>query len=269
LTRITDTFSNLKQKQEGALIAFIMGGDPSPKHTSIIADAIIESGADILEIGVPFSDPIADGPVIQESSDRALNSGTTINNVLDIVKQIRKKHDIPLLLLSYYNPIFKFQVNNFISKANNAGVDGVIIPDLPIEESLEYLDAAKKYNIDTVFLATPATSVKRLKQISLLTSGFLYLVSLYGVTGSKHNFDVSVKNIISQTRTSIDSSVNLAVGFGVSTPDDVFSIIRAGANGAIVGSALVDIIANNDNFEKMIEQLKDYVKNLKAATYRS
>ena len=106
MTRITDTFSNLKQKQEGALIAFIMGGDPSPKHTSIIADAIIESGADILEIGIPFSDPIADGPVIQESSDRALNSGTTINNVLDIVKQIRKKHDIPLLLLSYYYPIF-------------------------------------------------------------------------------------------------------------------------------------------------------------------
>ena len=207
MTRITNTFSNLKKKREGALIAFIMGGDPSPEYTHIIADAIIEGGADILEIGVPFSDPIADGPIIQESSDRALKSGTTINHVLEIVKQIRKKHDIPLLLLSYYNPIFKFKVNNFISKASDAGVDGVIIPDLPIEESAEYLKAAKIYNVDTVFLATPATSVNRLKQISSLTSGFLYLVSLYGVTGSKTDFDISVKNIISRARNSINSSV--------------------------------------------------------------
>ena len=122
--------------------------------------------------------------------------------------------------------------------------------------------------MDTVFLATPATSVNRLKQISSLTSGFLYLVSLYGVTGSKTDFDISVKSIISRARNSINSSVNLAVGFGVSTPDDVFSIIREGANGAIVGSALVDIVANNDNdSEKIIEQLKDYVKSLKSATY--
>ena len=189
MNTISNTFNHLKNRGEGALIAYVAGGDPNQKYSLKIIESMIEGGADIIEIGVPFSDPIADGPTIQASVLRALNSGTTFNSILDIVNNINKISDVPIVLLTYYNSIFKHGVNNFLTRAADAGVQGIIVPDLPVEEATELREMAKINNIDTIFLATPTTSTDRLQNVIESTTGFLYLVSRYGVTGAKKNIE--------------------------------------------------------------------------------
>jgi len=264
---IDETFRELKKRKEGALIAFITGGDPTPKYTPKLIEALIDGGVDMLEIGVPFSDPIADGPTIQAANYRSLNANTTPHIIFDIVRESKKRIDVPIALLTYYNILFKMGVKNFLEGASRHCVDGLIIPDLPIEEAEEYRETAEINGIDTIFLATPSTSIDRLKDILGFVSGFIYLVSVFGVTGARDRVSQLTKRTIRRFHSYTVKSVPLAVGFGISKPDHVSSVIGCGAEGAITGSAFVKIIEDNlDKPNRMVEEIRALAKKLKTAT---
>jgi tryptophan synthase alpha chain len=270
MREIAKTFKRLKAKGEGGLIAYVTAGDPKPSLTSRIVEAIIKGGADIIELGIPFSDPIADGPTIQAATVRALKAGTTPKQVLDIAGEIKKRWKKPLVILTYYNPIFRMGLKNFFEYASKNDVDGVIVPDLPIEEADEYKKIAESYKIDTIFLATPSTSTARLKQIVQFSSGFLYLVSVFGVTGTRkiiHEFTLDmIKRAVSTTK----EKVSLAVGFGISKPEHIIKLLKNGADAAIVGSGFVRIIEEKHNQNnEMIKALEKYTKDLKTATKKT
>jgi len=267
MTTIRAAFERAKSKGNGALIGYIMAGDPSPEATPKIADALISGDIDILELGLPFSDPIADGPTIQAASIRALAAGTTPIRVLEIAKQIRLKHDVPIVIMTYYNPIFRMGLDKFFSCAKECSVDGVIVPDLPVEEAQEYRKAASKTGIDTIFLVAPSTSKERLASIVDASSGFLYLVSHFGVTGAQTTIENSTIDLVKRILPFTSGCLPLAVGFGVSKPEHVTCIIGAGADGVIVGSAFINIIQKNRlDLEKMDNELKATASKLKAAT---
>jgi tryptophan synthase alpha chain len=264
MSNIAKAFQKAKAQGNGALIGYIMAGDPTPEHTIKIADALIKGGVDILELGLPFSDPIADGPTIQAAGLRALNAGTTPLKVLEMAGQIKQLHDMPIVIMTYYNPVFKLGVNKFLGSAKEHMVDGFIVPDLPVEEATDYKTAAKKHGLDTIFLAAPSTTNKRLTKIVSASSGFLYLVSRYGVTGAKTTVEDSTVQLIKRIQPFTDRKIPLAVGFGISTPKHVEQIIAAGADAAIVGSAFINIIQNNS--PTMHKELQATAKALKAAT---
>jgi len=267
MNNIKTAFQKMKSQGNGALIGYITAGDPNPEATLKIADALIGGGVDILELGLPFSDPIADGPTIQAASIRALKAGTTPIKVLEIAKQIRKKHDVPTVIMTYYNPIFKMGLDRFFSCAKECLISGVIVPDLPVEEAEEYRKAANKVGIDTIFLAAPSTSKERLANIVDASSGFLYLVSHFGVTGAQAAMEDSTIELVKQVLPFTSGRVPLAVGFGVSKPEHVARIIGAGADGVIVGSAFINIIQkNSSNIEKLQNELKSTACKLKLAT---
>jgi tryptophan synthase alpha chain len=267
MSGISKAFKALKTRKEGALIGYIMAGDPTPKLTPKIADALIRGGVDILELGLPFSDPIADGPTIQAASLRALNAGTTPKTVLGIVKQIKGKHDVPVIVMTYYNPVFKMGLKEFFCAAKASFVDGVIVPDLPIEEARDYRQAATAEDIDTVFLAAPSTSNERLGKIVACSSGFLYLVSHFGVTGAKNAMEDSTLILVKRVMPYTTERIPLAVGFGVSKPEHVKRLITAGADGVIVGSAFINIISKNmGDAVKMCTEIEKTAKKLKEAT---
>jgi tryptophan synthase alpha chain len=260
-------FKRLKDQSSGALIAYIMCGDPKPEYTPKIARALIHGGVDILELGLPFSDPIADGPTIQAAGVRALKAGTTPKTVLETAKQIKNQHHIPIAIMTYYNPVFRMGLDVFFRSAKNCGVDGVIVPDLPVDEAQDYKKTAETHGIDTIFLAAPSTSVKRLQKIVKSTTGFLYLVSTFGVTGERSNVQNSTIDLIKKFKPYTAKRIPLAVGFGISTEEHVKTVIRNGADGAIVGSAFVNIINRNQgNQEKMLEELEEKARALKAST---
>jgi tryptophan synthase alpha chain len=267
MKKIAKVFERLKAQENGALIGYVTGGDPEPKYTPVIAEALINGGVDILELGIPFSDPIADGPTIQAASVRALKAGTTAKTVLGIAREIREKHDIPIVCMTYYNLIFRMGLENFLRLARDCGVDGVIVPDLPLEEAKDYQRAAGVCGVDTIFLAAPSTSMQRLRKIVHCTSGFLYLVSHFGVTGEKAAVETSTIKLIKKVLPYTRGQVPLAVGFGVSKPEHAGRIIEAGADGVIVGSAFVNIIHRNlETVDIMLEELRDAACKLKAAT---
>ncbi|MBO3769349.1 MAG: tryptophan synthase subunit alpha [Thermoproteota archaeon] len=264
---ISERFQELKKQNEGALIAYVTGGDPSPKYTPKIVEALVKGGVDIVEIGIPFSDPIADGPVIQASDVRALNAGTTPNTVLNIVREVKKTSEIPIVLLTYYNIIFRKGVGRFLEDASKSGVDGIIVADLPVEEAEEYKENAEKNGIDTIFLASPSTSSSRLEKILRMTSGFLYLISVFGVTGIREHVSQITIQTLKRLRHYTVNRIPLAVGFGISKPEHVKSIISYGADGAIVGSAFVKLIEEKyGDLTNILEALTSYAKSLKAAT---
>ena len=249
------------------MIAFLTAGDPRPALTPKLVE-ILSKHADVIELGIPFSDPIADGPTIQRAADRALRRGTTPETALRIVKQIRRESEIPLVILTYYNILQKPGVGNFVRKLSNAGVDGLIIPDLPLEEAGELLNASREHGVDIIFLAAPTTPRERLERICLASSGFLYIVSLLGVTGAREELSASVYPLIKKVKKI--SKVPVAVGFGISKPEQVASVIRAGADGAIVGSAFVNIIEKNlKNEKRMLSEIDRFAKALKAAARTS
>jgi len=264
MSSITKTFQDVKARGEGALIGYIMAGDPNPESTLKIVDALIKGGLDILELGLPFSDPIADGPTIQGASLRAINAGATPMKVLEIAKQIKTTHDIPVVVMTYYNPVFKFGLDKFLRAAKTHMVDGFIVPDLPVEESVDYRKAAGAHGLDTIFLASPSTSNERLSRIIDASSGFLYLVSRYGVTGEQTSVEDSTVQLIRQVKPFTSGKVPLAVGFGISKPEHVKRIVAAGADGAIVGSAFINIIKKNA--DTMLEELQATAKALKIET---
>ncbi len=267
MSRINERISGLKEKGEGALISYVTAGDPDPSYTPSIVEAMIKGGADIIELGVPFSDPIADGPTIQAAAVRALKAGTKTRTVLRIVEEIRDRIDNPIILLSYYNPIFRMGLRSFFESCVACGIDGTIVPDLPIEEADEYKRLAMEHDVDTIFLAAPSTTDDRLKRIIRYTSGFLYLVSLFGVTGARERLQDLTLKLIRRTVPFTEGRVPLAVGFGISKPEHVRRILESGADGAIVGSGFVKIIERNlNNFDRMLNELKRYSAELKGAT---
>ncbi len=267
MNAITEAFKKAKAQGNGALIGYIMAGDPNPELTPKIADALIKGGVDILELGLPFSDPIADGPTIQAASVRALAAGTTPSKVLQIAKEIRQGRDVPIVIMTYYNPVFRMGFEKFFSLAKECIVDGVIVPDLPVEEAGDYKKASNKFGIDTIFLAAPSTSDERLASIIACSSGFLYLVSHFGVTGAKAAIEDSTIQLVKRVLPLTSGKIPLAVGFGVSKPEHVKRIILAGADGVIVGSAFINLIQTHQkNVDVLLKDLQATASQLKKAT---
>ncbi|MDT8781042.1 MAG: tryptophan synthase subunit alpha [Candidatus Bathyarchaeota archaeon] len=266
MNSIKQAFEKLKKQRTAALIAYITAGDPTPEDTVKIAEALIEGGVDIIELGLPFSDPIADGPTIQNASLRALKAGTTPLKVLEIAQEIKNQHDVPVTVMTYYNPVFRFGTEKFLCSAKKHLVDGFIVPDLPVEEADEYRKAAKTCGLDTIFLASPATSEERLKSIIDASSGFLYLVSRFGVTGAQESVQEATVHLIKRIQPYTTDKVPLAVGFGISKPEHVKRVVNAGADAAIVGSAFINIIQNSKDKKETLRNLKTKAEELKAAT---
>jgi len=269
MSDLARVFEKLKARGDGALIGYVTAGDPKPEFTPRIAEALVKGGVDILELGVPFSDPIADGPTIQAASLHALQAGTTPKMVLGMAGEIKRKCGVPVVILTYYNPVFHMGLENFFRLASNFGVDGVVVPDLPVEEAEAYREAAGSCGVDTIFLAAPSTSNERLGKIVACTSGFLYVVSHFGVTGAREALEDSTVQLIKRVLPYTAGRVPLAVGFGVSKPEHAKRIIQSGADGVIVGSAFVNIVQKHEgDVGRMLEELEVAARKLKNATRR-
>lgn len=265
-SRIEGTFSRLSKAREGALICYVVVGYPDVKTTGQVIDALVAGGADIIELGIPFSDPIADGPTIQQASHAALEKGVTPEKALALAKAVRKKHpDLPLLAMTYSNIFVRAGWDNFIAKCKAAGIDGFILPDVPVEEASEYLPKAKEHSMAAVFLASPNTSESRLQKIIENSSGFMYLVSVYGITGARHAFEDYTKGAVQRTKQAAAGRIPVGVGFGISTPAHARFMMHAGADAIIVGSAIVDRISKSKNQRAMLKDLKEFAASLKKA----
>lgn len=251
-SRITTAFETAKQSKMCAFIPFITGGFPDAECFASLLKALDTSGADIIEVGIPFSDPLADGPVIQHSSKLALDMQITPQNILGILKKMKNTIKAPIVVMSYWNPIMQFGLKEFAMALNEAGVSGVIIPDLSPEESATWRECAKSHSVDTIFMVAPTTSHDRIKKIASYSSGFLYLVSMTGVTGANLNMD---KKLEAQIQ-SVKSLTNLpvAVGFGISTPSQAHHL-SSYADGIIVGSALVKKTIDAASAEEAVESV--------------
>lgn len=256
MTRIGRAFKRLKKDGGKAFIPYIMAGDPSFETTKETVLMLEQYGADIVELGVPFSDPLADGPTIQRAAERALKNNVTLRKVIAFVKDIRSSTHIPLILMTYFNPVFKYGSERFIRDASDAGVDGLIIPDLPPDEAADFIKYARKANLDTIFLLAPTSTEDRIRIVTKASKGFLYYVSITGTTGSGLLFDGSMERLISEIKGCTDTPV--AVGFGVSTPEDAAAVAKI-ADGVIVGSAIVK------RLHETPDTLKDYVISLRQA----
>ncbi|MDX1533806.1 MAG: tryptophan synthase subunit alpha, partial [Nitrosopumilaceae archaeon] len=222
-------------------------------------------GADIIELGFPFSDPLADGPVIQHASTTSLQNGTKINNFFKIVKKIRKETDIPLVLMTYTNILYNKGYKKFMQEAVQSGIDGFILPDMSIEESNEYLNAAKKHNADTIFLVSPNTSKTRLRDIVKKTSGFLYLVAVFGTTGIKSSIKSYSIKAIKETKKIVNGKIPVGIGFGISSPEDVKKYVTSGADAVIVGSAFLKLIEKTPS-KNLESKIASFTKRLKHQT---
>jgi len=264
-SRITRCFEELRRKGELGIVAFITAGDPSLEATEHFVLALADAGADLVELGVPFSDPIADGPTIQRSSERALHSGTSLHSVFNLVSRLREKTEIPLVLFSYFNPVLQMGLEKFSSESARVGVDGVLITDITPEEGADYRALLRAKGLDTIFLASPTTNDHRLKRISEASSGFLYLISRTGVTGAKETLPEDLPVLIRRTRAV--TSLPLAVGFGISLPGHV-SILGGLADAAVVGSALVSEIERATSIERAAQAIAERVRSLKQAASR-
>jgi tryptophan synthase alpha chain len=239
MTRISERFLELQRKGQKAFVGFVTAGDPSLERTEQIAVDLDHAGVDVLELGVPFSDPLADGPVIQRASERALRSGTTLGGVLDLVRRIRRRSEIPLLLFSYMNPLFRHGLARVADEARDAGADGVLVTDLPPEEADGWLSIARAAHLDTVFLAAPTSPDERLRRVVAASRGFVYAQSRTGVTGEQERLSTDARPLVDRLKALAD--VPVALGFGISTPEQV-AAAAAVADGVVVGSALVRFI---------------------------
>ncbi len=264
-SRITRRFEQLRQAGELGLVAFVTAGDPSLEASELIVAALAEAGADVIELGVPFSDPIADGPTIQRSSERALRAGTTLRGVLDLVSRLRPRTAVPLVLFSYFNPVLQMGLDEFSERAALAGADGVLITDLTPEESAEYRAAARARGLDTIFLAAPTSTDARLKLLAQSSTGFLYLISRTAVTGAQASLPEDLPVLIRRTRTA--TSLPVAVGFGISLPGHV-SILGGLADAAVVGSGLVAEIERAASADAAASAAAERVRTLKQAARR-
>lgn len=266
--RIEKKFNELKLKKQKGLICYVMGGYPDPISSEKIITSLIEGGADILEIGIPFSDPIADGPIIQEASFRALQNGITPDICLNLIRKIRKTYPLlPILIMTYSNILQKRGFKDFMESAKDAGTDGFIIPDMTIEESKDYLYYSKKLGLASVFFVAPNTSDFRIKKTLEVSTGFVYLVSVFGTTGMRNSFNNYTLTAIKKIRKLSSNNNNISVGFGISTPNHVKLMSNIGADAVIVGSAIIQMVNRykDNNIDYLQNRLKNYVTSLKVA----
>lgn len=259
MNRIDKTFKQAKQNKKTLFIAYIMAGDPTLKETETLVPALENAGVDLIELGIPFSDPIADGVVNQEAAMRALSSGTTLKGVLQTVSQIRQTSQIPIVLFSYLNPITQFGIEEFAQQASKVGIDGVLALDLPPEESKPYVQSFKKAGLKSIFLISPTTDVERIKKINKMANGFLYYVSRLGVTGIQENLGFGLENRLKEIKQ--NSSLPIAVGFGISKPEHVKELSSL-CDAVVVGSAIVKKVEENIGNSSLIENVTQFVKSL-------
>ncbi len=258
-TRIGRLFERLRAEKRVALIAYITAGDPSPARTPDLVAALERGGADLIELGVPFSDPIADGPVIQRGSDRALKAGTTLAKVLDVAAEIRKRSQIPLLLFTYMNPVLRYGLEALARDAVSRGIDGCLLTDLSVEEAAPYTAAMRKAGLDTVFLGAPTSTEPRLNLVAQYSTGFVYLVSRTGVTGERTSLSDGIAPLVTSMRRVTE--LPLAVGFGISTAGQARSV-AAIADGVVVGSAFVRVIEQNASSPELETKLEALAREL-------
>ena len=268
MNRYEKLFTRLNEKNQGAFVPFVTVCDPNPEQSLKIMETLVESGADALELGIPFSDPLADGPTIQGANIRALESKATPDICFDLIAQIRAKYpDLPIGLLMYANLVYSRGVDNFYERCAKAGIDSVLIADVPTNESGEFVAAAEKHGIHPIFIAPPTASDETLEQVSKLGGGYTYLLSRAGVTGAETKANMPVTALLDRLY-KYDAPPAL-LGFGISAPEQVKEAIQAGAAGAISGSAVVKIIENNvEQPEEMLKQLASFISSMKAATQK-
>ncbi|WP_094546901.1 tryptophan synthase subunit alpha [Petroclostridium xylanilyticum] len=264
MTRIERKFEILKANNQKALITYITAGDPDLEVTKQLVLEMERKGADIIELGIPYSDPVADGPVIQRAAQRALSKKIKIKNIMDMVREIRKETQIPLLYLLYFNCMLQYGIEKFISECSEAGIDGLIIPDLPYEESKDVKDIAARYNVNIISLIAP-TSTGRIKKIAQDAKGFIYCVSSTGVTGTREQFKTNFYEFMEEIKKYSDTPK--AIGFGISSPEQAKEI-KNYCEGVIVGSAIVRIIEDYNQSSEVIDKIGEFVSQLKAALNR-
>lgn len=261
MTRLATRLSALQTEQSKALVTFITAGDPDLSTTEEMIYLLEDAGADVIELGVPFSDPMADGPTIQLSSERALSSGTTLHDILDVVKKVRTRSRIPIILMGYLNPVYAYGYDDFCRDAAEAGVDGVLLVDMPPEESREMTVPARRYGLDVIFLLTPTSDAARISAVSRLGSGFVYYVTVTGVTGARSSVSSTLKQELARVKQAI--SLPVMAGFGISTPAQAAEVGHL-ADGIVVGSAIVKLFEQYSG-EQLRQQLRRYVGDLKHA----
>ncbi|MFP4507700.1 MAG: tryptophan synthase subunit alpha [Candidatus Acetothermia bacterium] len=252
------------EKGEGALIAYLMAGDPSPKKSVEYLKSLSAGGADVVEFGVPYTDPVADGQTIQAAGNRAIDETGDLASVFRIVERAKRSIETPIVLMSYYNPVFQFGEEKFLNRCDETGVDGVILPDLPVEEGNSYIELARKHSVATPFLVTPATSQARIKEVAERSTGFLYLVARPGTTGAQEEVAKLTTEAIKSVTAQLSGELPICVGFGLSSPEGISRVVEAGADGAIVGSAIVKRIAEG----RRPDEVRDFVRELKSGTTR-
>jgi tryptophan synthase alpha chain len=256
-----EVFSELER---AALIPFFVIGDPDFETNLAIVKTAIDAGADILELGIPFSDPIADGPTIQKADIRARNAGMTVQRGLELIREVKNYKDIPIGLLMYYNLVYQYGTEKFFSDSHQAGVNSVLVADLSIDDADEIIAPAKSAGLDTVFMVTPNTGEERMKVIASKTTGFIYTVSLYGVTGSREKLSDKIEGLVGKLKDV--TSVPVCVGFGISKPEHAASVASAGADGVIIGSKIVRLIEENlGDKEKTLAEISEFISQVKKA----
>ncbi|MFH1478386.1 MAG: tryptophan synthase subunit alpha [Candidatus Omnitrophota bacterium] len=263
MNRIDKKFRDLKKNKRKVFISFIMAGDPDLPTTKKLIFELEKNGTDIIELGIPFSDPLADGPTIQRSSERALKKGANLDSASNMVKDVRKISDTPIVFLIYYNLLHYYGLERSIKKMSSSGVDGIVVPDLPIEESYELRKISKKYNFSLIHLAAPTSSKKRLKMIGTASTGFVYYVSLTGTTGARKALSKEIFKNLKEAKELIKKPI--CVGFGISSREQVRSISKS-ADGVIVGSAIIKIIEENRGKKSLIKDVGSFVKTLSFKT---
>jgi tryptophan synthase alpha chain len=258
---IADTFARLRREGRPGLVTYTTAGDPDLPRSAEILKALDRAGADVLEVGVPFSDPVADGPVIQRATERALAAGGSLRTSLSLVERVRQDISAPIVIFSYANPLMRMGVETFARRAAAAGVDGVLALDLPIEEAGEFREALASEGLDTIFLLSPTTTDARIRKAAELGSGFLYGISRLGVTGARDQVAAGAEALVRRIRMLTD--LPIALGFGISRPEHVAEV-AAYADAAVVGSALVALIAETGDSPRLIDRVEDYVRSLKS-----
>ena len=261
MSRLAETFERLRRDQTPGLVTYVTAGDPDLAHTAQILGALDRAGADVVEVGVPFSDPLADGPVIQRATERALRSGTTLTGVLELIQRVRASLRTPVVVFSYANPVLRLGTERFADAASAAGVDGVLILDLPIEEAGPFRQILTERGIDTILLLSPTTTDDRLRKAASLGSGFLYAISRLGVTGAREDLAADAEGMVRRIRAV--SNLPIALGFGISKPEHVREVGRW-ADAAVVGSALVNVIAEAGASADLTTRVEEYVRWLKS-----
>ncbi len=265
MSRIVDAFKNAKREGRAAFVPYVTAGDPSLERTVELAVALENSGADVLELGVPFSDPMADGPTNQRAAERALAAGTTLKRVLEVVREIRKRSQMAIVLFTYANPVVRFGIDRFAEHAAASGVDGVLFTDVPAEEMRGFRPALKAARLDAIMLVTPTSDRARMKATAKFGGGFLYLVSRTGVTGAQQDLDRELAANVGTAKKA--SKLPVAVGFGISTPDQVAKV-AAIADGVVVGSAIVNQIADEGDTDALAERVEAFTAPLADACRR-